>query len=67
MRDYLRYRCIFRGLTVVDEADKDQCKQVIYPAAVLKITKNKEKALAFLDYLTTDDCGRYLRAWDFLW
>ena len=45
------------GLTVVDEADKDQCKQVIYPAAVLKITKNKEKALAFLDYLTTDDCG----------
>ena len=29
------------GLTVVDEADKDQCKQVIYPAAVLKITKNK--------------------------
>ena len=45
------------GLTVVDEADKDQCKQVIYPAAVLKITKNKEEALAFLDYLTTDDCG----------
>jgi molybdate transport system substrate-binding protein len=28
--------------------------QVIYPAAVLNITKNEEAAKAFLDYLTGD-------------
>lgn len=45
------------GLTVVDEADKDQCRQVIYPAAVLNISKNQQEARAFLEYLTTDECG----------
>lgn len=39
------------GLTVVDLATKDMCKQVIYPAAVLNISKNAEAAQAFLDYL----------------
>lgn len=42
------------GLTVVDLATKDMCKQVIYPAAVLNISKNPEAAQAFLDYLKTD-------------
>lgn len=45
------------GLTVVDEADADQCGQVIYPAAVLTISKNQEEAGAFLDYLTSDACA----------
>lgn len=45
------------GLTVVDQADEDQCGQVIYPAAVLNISKNQEEAQAFLDYLTTADCA----------
>ena len=40
------------GLTVVDTATKDMCGQVIYPAAVLKITKNEAAAKAFLEYLT---------------
>ena len=40
------------GLTIVDTATKDMCGQVIYPAAVLKISKNPEAAQAFLDYLT---------------
>lgn len=44
------------GLTVVDEATTDLCKQVIYPAAVLNISENPEEAQAFLDYLQTDDC-----------
>lgn len=44
------------GLTVVDEATADMCKQVIYPAAVLNISKNPEAAQAFLDYLQTADC-----------
>ena len=40
------------GLTVVDTATAEMCGQVIYPAAVLNITKNGEAARAFLDYLT---------------
>ena len=44
------------GLTVVDQAGADLCKQVIYPAAVLNISQNQEAAEAFLDYLKTDDC-----------
>ena len=40
------------GLTVVDTAAKEMCGQVIYPAAVLNVSKNAEAAQAFLDYLT---------------
>ena len=43
------------GLTVVDTATKDMCKQVIYPAAVLKSSKNADTAKAFLNFLTSDD------------
>ncbi len=39
------------GLTIVDTATKDMCGQVIYPAAVLNVSKNPEAAQAFLDYL----------------
>jgi len=46
------------GLTVVDEAEEGQCKQVIYPAAILNITKNQKEAQAFLDYLLTDECAK---------
>ena len=42
------------GLTVVDTASADMCGQVIYPAAVLKISQNVEAAKAFLAYLTGD-------------
>lgn len=40
------------GLTVADSAAAEMCGQVIYPAAVLKESKNAEAAQAFLDYLT---------------
>ena len=40
------------GLTIVDTATKDMCGQVIYPAAVLKVSRNPETAQAFLDYPT---------------
>lgn len=43
------------GLTVVDEATTDLCKQVIYPAAVLNVSEHPEEAQAFLNYLQTDD------------
>ena len=42
-------------LQVVDLATKDMCRQVIYPAAVLKITKNETEAKKLLDYLKTDE------------
>ena len=42
------------GLDVVDTATKEMCGQVIYPAAVLNITKNAEAAQSFLDYLQGD-------------
>ena len=41
-------------LTVVDTATAEMCGQVIYPAAVLKVSENPEEARAFLDYLTGD-------------
>lgn len=40
------------GLAIVDTATKDMCGQVIYPAAVLNVSKHPEAAQAFLDYLT---------------
>lgn len=42
------------GLTVVDTATKEMCGQVIYPASVMKGSKDPELAKAFLEYLTTD-------------
>ena len=42
------------GLTPVDEAPKEMCGQVIYPAAVLKAAPNAEAAKEFLAYLQTD-------------
>ncbi|MBO5556274.1 MAG: molybdate ABC transporter substrate-binding protein [Oscillospiraceae bacterium] len=43
------------GLAVVDTATAEMCGQVIYPAAVLKVSQNPEAAQAFLDYLCTDE------------
>ena len=43
------------GLTVVDNATKEMCGQVIYPAAVLNVSTHKEETQAFLDYLKTDE------------
>lgn len=42
------------GLTVVDTATAEMCGQVIYPAAVLNISKNQEAAQDFLNYVTSD-------------
>ena len=42
------------GLTPVDEATKEMCGQVIYPAAVLKAAPNAEAAKEFLAYLQTN-------------
>jgi len=42
------------GLTVVDTATAEMCGQVIYPAAILNVSKNVEAAQAFLDYIISD-------------
>ena len=41
------------GLTVADTAMADMCGQVVYPAAVLNVTQNRELAEAFLAFCTT--------------
>ena len=45
------------GLTVVDTATAEMCGQVLYPAAVLNITKQEDAAKAFLEYLKGDTAG----------
>ncbi len=42
------------GLTVVDTATAEMCGQVIYPAAVLNVSKNPDAAQVFLDFLKSD-------------
>ena len=49
-------------LTVVDTATKEMCGQVIYPAAVLNITKNEAAARAFLEYLTSPEASAVFEA-----
>ncbi len=43
------------GLSVVDNATAEMCGQVIYPAAVLNVSKHPEAAQAFLDFLSTPE------------
>lgn len=43
------------NLKVVDVAEAKMCGQVIYPAAVMNVSKNQEEAKAFLEYLTGDE------------
>jgi len=43
------------GLEIVDYATVEMCGQVIYPAAVMKASKNPDAAAAFLEYLTSDE------------
>ncbi len=44
------------GLQISDYATAEMCGQVIYPAAVLKTSKNQEAAKDFLEFLQTDAC-----------
>ena len=50
------------GLETVDSATTEMCGQVIYPAAVLKDSKNAEAAQAFLDYLTGREASEIFRS-----
>ena len=50
------------GLKVVDEATKEMCGQVIYPAAVLKAAPNAVAARKFLEYLQTSAAGEVFKS-----
>ena len=50
------------GLTVVDTATGEMCGQVIYPAAVLNITRQEEAARDFLLFLTSEAADRVFEA-----
>lgn len=45
------------GLTVADQADQTLCRQVVYPAAVIKSGTQPKAAQAFLDYLQTPNAA----------
>lgn len=45
------------GLIIVDTATEEMCGQVIYPAAVMKVSNNPEMAREFLEFLQTAEAG----------
>lgn len=45
------------GLTVVDTATAEMCGRVVYPAAVLNVSKNPDEALEFLEFLRSDEAA----------
>ena len=50
------------NLEIVDTATAEMCGQVIYPAAVLNVSKNPEAAQAFLDFLSTPEATAVFEA-----
>ena len=46
------------GLTVVDEATKEMCGQVVYPAAAMKNAPQAEGAKVFLEFLKGDEASK---------
>ncbi|MBR1584472.1 MAG: molybdate ABC transporter substrate-binding protein [Clostridia bacterium] len=50
------------GLQVVDTATKEMCGQVIYPAAVLNVTRNEETARDYLTFLTSETADAVFEA-----
>lgn len=50
------------GLTVADEATKEMCGQVVYPAAATKNAPQPDAARAFLEFLKGDDASKEFEA-----
>ena len=50
---------------IVAEAPAGSCKQVIYPAGVVKAAKNPEAAKAFVDYLASDAAMKIFEKYGF--
>ena len=52
-------------LKVVDNATKEMCGKVIYPAAILKQAKNQVETKKFFDYLKTDTAEAIFKKFGF--
>lgn len=52
-------------ITIVCEAPKDSCKQVIYPAGVVKASGNSKAAAEFVDYLQSDEAMELFEKYGF--
>ena len=50
------------SLQVVDTATAEMCGQVIYPAAVMSVSRNAGAAQSFLDYLSTAEAAAVFEA-----
>ena len=50
------------GLIIVDTATAEMCGQVIYPAAVMKVSKQPDAAKDFLEFLTGDEADMVFEA-----
>ena len=53
------------GLTIVDTATEEMCGQVIYPAAVMNVSKNPELAIEFLEFLRTTEADEIFEKYGF--
>lgn len=53
------------GITIVCEAPAGSCKQVIYPAGIVKSSENAQAAAEFLAYLQTDDTMSLFESYGF--
>ena len=42
------------GLTVVDQATKDMCKRIVYPACIINTSKHADAAQKYLEFLQSD-------------
>ncbi len=62
---YATDAAVSTGVTVATEAPEGSHKKVVYPAAVLKASKNLEAAQAFLDYLSTPEAGALFEKYGF--
>ncbi len=56
---------ISQNATVVASAPEGTCKPVIYPIGVVKASKNKEAARAFMEYLQTDEIMELFETYGF--
>ena len=50
---------------IVCEAPEGSCKQVIYPAGIVKASENAEEAAQFLEYLKSDEIMGLLESYGF--
>ncbi len=50
------------GLKAIDIATEEMCGKVIYPAAVMKNSKNQAAAKAFLDFLMSEEAAKVFEA-----